>query len=120
MSARLGNPHLGGTIARCGPGPGDAQGACLVAEYATRAPRAGAGADTTFAELDDRVHDVSDGALDAPRRLLAPAHPTTVSTVSISSSWSTSLRRCSQWGGMHMWVPSSSADSSMKKPSPAE
>ena len=70
MSARLGNPHLSETIARCGPDPGDAQGACLVAEYAARAPRAGA--DTTFAELDDRVHHVSDGALDALRRLLAP------------------------------------------------
>ena len=33
--------------------------------------------------------------------------PTTVSWVSIGSSWSISGRRCSQWGGMHMCVPSS-------------
>ena len=50
----------------------------------------------------------------------APSRPrpsaTTVSTVSIGSSWSISARRSSQCGGMHMCVPSSSAASSMRKP----
>ena len=41
---------------------------------------------------------------------------TTVSSVSIGSSWPISERRCSQWGGMHMCVPSSAAVSSMRKP----
>ena len=47
-------------------------------------------------------------------------YETTVSTVSIGSSWAISARRSSQWGGMHMWVPSSSSSSSIRKPSGVE
>ena len=43
-------------------------------------------------------------------------YPTTVSTVSIGSSIESSDRRFSQWGGMHMCVPSSSSDSSIVNP----
>ncbi len=50
---------------------------------------------------------------------LTRGQPTTVSSVSIGSSWSISGRRCSQWGGMHMCVPSSAAVSSMRKPRPS-
>ena len=40
----------------------------------------------------------------------------TVSIVSMGSSCAISGRRSSQCGGMHMWVPSSSAASSIRKP----
>jgi hypothetical protein len=54
----------------------------------------------------------------APGTPAKPAqnHPTTVSIVSIGSSCEISDRRFSQWGGMHMCVPSSSSDSSIMKP----
>jgi hypothetical protein len=55
------------------------------------------------------------GPMDAARSA-AQNYPTTVSTVSIGSSWEISDRRSSQWGGMHMCVPSSSSDSSIVKP----
>jgi hypothetical protein len=37
-------------------------------------------------------------------------------SVLIGSSWLISGRRSSQWGGIHMCVPSSSSDSSIKNP----
>jgi hypothetical protein len=55
------------------------------------------------------------GPMDAGR---SPAQNqlTSVSSVSIGSSWLISERRCSQWGGMHMCVPSSVSASSIRKP----
>jgi len=55
------------------------------------------------------------GPMDAARSA-APDYPTTVSIVSIGSSEEISDRRSSQCGGMHMCVPSSSSDSSIRKP----
>ena len=57
-----------------------------------------------------------EGAADDHRRGREVRVQTTFSRVSSGSSWSISLRRSSQCGGMHMCVPSSSSGSSMKKP----
>ena len=66
---------------------------------------------------DDRVYtDIALVLAGLPAVAAAAGQLTTVSSVSIGSSWSISGRRCSQWGGMHMCVPSSAAVSSMRKP----